>query len=68
MIGIRKRHMQRSIELKKYTQGETCMLLKEAAHIVNNRPIAGRLWAEEDPLDPGDFLVGSLNWNSISEV
>jgi hypothetical protein len=59
MIIILKKQMQRSLEGKKYmyTHKRTCTLLKEAAQILNCRPIADGQWAEVDALCPADFLI-----------
>jgi hypothetical protein len=43
---------------KKYTHEEACTLLQEAALIIKSRPIARGLWAEGDPLNFEDFMLG----------
>jgi hypothetical protein len=58
MIGLIKRQIWRSFEGRKYSQEETVTILKEAAQVVNSRPLRRNPWPEGEPLCPQDLMLG----------
>ncbi len=56
MIGILKNRNWRSFEGRKYTHEKKCVVLQEAAQVVNSRPLTARPWAERDLLCPEDLM------------
>jgi hypothetical protein len=58
MIEILKKQIWRSFEGRKYTHKEMCTVLREAAQVVNSRPLMAGPWAKKDPLCPTDLMLG----------
>ncbi len=66
MIGILKKKVFRSFKIKKYIHKDTCTILREAAQIVNSRPLAAGPWAEKEPICPEDLMRGRAGTGILS--
>jgi hypothetical protein len=58
MTRLIKRQIWRSFEGRKYLHKETVTILKEAAQVVDSRPLSRNPWPEGEPLCPQDLMLG----------